>query len=1504
MNTGGLAVVRRTALVTGVGEFQEVGVQGEPTAWSEDPPERLDFVPDRMNRVSIALTAVGFEVHTTQPHPGTRALREHMTTACVSPSDAVLIHFVGHGTADEDRRLRILGADLMPGSLGSTSLNVGALIEDLELDAGPPVLMLLDVCQAGTAARTQALAHGTHRRVWVIGATGHGATAHHGRFSMAVAETLHLLRSGEVDLHPSLPYVPLRTFANLVEQQLHRLCRTDDVLPQWLEMTPEFAARDAAPPFFENPLYSLEQSQLDRALRERSLRTFLASLDSGFDATHYLTRATGQPHQKLSDRCFFTGRSEELADLAQWMDDAAVRGHGLRVVTGGPGAGKSALLGMLVCTAHPQLASYAQTVVSRIEPAHRPSLNPGLLAVHARGLSLAEITDSVLRQLGRTGTGHSSLEDVFEALAVKTPASVLVLDALDESAEPVEVLNQLILPLVRTQTCGLLVGLRKWEEFEELFTAARAYDGLIDLDTLPEPLHRKHLADYVGSLLATEGSPYAGAPHRSLRGDIAATVAAALIDAQVTGGFLVAGLYAHHLLTQEEPTGLSTVRGDVPRSLGQVLELHLKELTDNDPFLRPVLAALGHARGEGMPRRLLAYASRAFLPSTTSVVPQESDIERALATISFYLRSSIGPNGMTVYRFFHQALADHMQERPDGDGYVHDHPADERRLFDSLLDSARPVPLEPVDWRRADPYLLRHAAEHGGRDIDRLLTNPEFLVHADASHLLPRLGFATEPRSKLAAAIYRSSSPAHLTAPAEERRHVLAFDAARWGDMTSSARLMEGGTAVLPWTCDLVTASGTRIGYVGALRGHDGPLRSLRMRMLGEDTTVVTVGTDGTVRTWDIRTTQQTEQLRLNATYAEPVTHQNINSVLVLHDGGIHTYRIPGMQPLRYQLHDPDAPITEFSVHPTARGGWVVTRNAAGVIRLRSLTDGHISRSLDRFPPGAPFAVAILPGDRLRIYIADNASNRIVEWNGPWGRVRTYVKCTGPQDFVSMTAHHQAWVTALLASDSNGATWVHPGHIKHGNWRDAHWINIDGCSSGPGRMCLLRGQDWQLLEANPSPAEHHYPGGRHLAFVAQDDGTVLEASLHRNNLRTTRVIPTRQRATHFDMAGPSDAQTMALSTEEGTIQLWQRQNAADIGRRDFLHESPSDEVAALASFIWRQSEFPENARDDIVSLASTGEIKRVFWKSKSNYHNPYRFNSDVFDVEPYRPGPPFDSGFPEIDEQFTLRELIGRVPQAMTLASTRMRAGVLLLAGCTDGTIRIWHRFNEAERTHTTIPVADGPITGIAVLRDGLAGPPRLAVAAGSTVRMITLSGPPQPDHNPWPERRVTRNVIIPGRITHLQPFPTPNGQVVVGTQEGAVLSIRSKRGTATCLISESCPEIRTVRTNGQDFALLGADGRAVLGRLGVRPQQPIIRRSLEATCVDLIELAGRPLVLVGCQDRSLWVFDPDTGEPVAGPVFTPGIPRVLIPMPDDHIAVGFGPDVAILRWKQAGLRR
>ncbi|MFJ4535458.1 hypothetical protein ACIP39_05755 [Streptomyces tibetensis] len=831
----------------------------------------------------------------------------------------------------------------------------------------------------------------TDRKVWVVGAAGHRSAAYEGRFSQAVATTLRRMSKGALDVHPSLKHVPVRVFAAGVQRELDRLCVVDGAtLPQKLEMTPQFHPVDHAPAFFENPRYRSEYVDTVLAVREGALGTFLRDLDPAFDPVHYLSRASGDPNRRsITGQCYFTGRDEQLAELSAWIDGVEGHNGNLRVVTGSPGVGKSALVGMLVCAAHPKLKPLATGVMSRVSPDRLPSVNDCFIAVHARGLSLNEVIDSLARQLAvkqPAGKRWNPRDFCFEVINRQKNVPVVVLDALDEATEPEAILNQLLLPLAQmrgrsgTDGCRLLVGVRPWQQFDSLLAAARDGGGLVDLDQIQPEQVRVELAEYIKALFAG-ATLYAGPERRSFRAEAADTIAEALTKADMGGRFLVAGLYVHFLTTlPAEQVTISTVAEQVPRSLGDVLELHLRGLTDGQGWLRPVLAALGRAKGEGMSRRLIACAARAFVPEADSsgmplTGPPEAVVEEALSLVSFYLRTTAGPDGMTVYRFFHQALADHMKAYPHSPGKqpVEVAALDERAYL-ALLDAERPSPHHRPDWRHADPYLLRHLVEHAveaGR-ADELLTDSEFLAHADARHLVPLLDNADGEPARLMASAYRTSGPYHLTASPYQRRQLISVDVARWGDARTSTAVMCHPDAPPPaWTCVAATCSGIRTNYLGALRGHEEPVRKMLVAKTSERL-VVSLGEDRTVRVWDITTFEQQACVAADADdiATTVIAGEEVVVTLTLDGGVMRTWDLASLQPRSGALTDPDRPVVEMHTYPATHGPYLVSRSSIGVLRMWNIEEGKmLGKKGVRKPEPVKVAPVALDGQRLGVHL-------------------------------------------------------------------------------------------------------------------------------------------------------------------------------------------------------------------------------------------------------------------------------------------------------------------------------------------------------------------------------------------------------------------------------------------------------------------------------------------------------------------------------------------------------
>lgn len=525
------------------------------------------------------------------------------------------------------------------------------------------------------------------------------------------------------------------------------------------------------------------------------------------------------------------------------------------LVRGSPGSGKSALLGVCVCAAHPRLR--AATASLWQVAAHRPSLHPNLAAVHARQYDLREITASLGRQLldgdgardpaSDTYPGHQTFpaaprspEDLVDALAQLPDPPVVVLDALDEALGPEGLIDRLLLPLVTTRRsdgrpiCRLLVGTRPWSRFGRLLEYADQHGEVVDLDDIPPSQRRTDLTAYVDALLElhTELALAATAgPRRAFARAVADTLThggtasgkppalSGVLERVLPGSdnvdqtdhwgeTLVAALYTYQATRHDSAAFNSS---EVARELGELVPTTLPEVLELDlaqrppsPWRRALLAGLAHAGGEGMPLTLLTTVTTVTTVTTTlaavfndtalgaggpGVTLDAEQVSAELGRLRFYLRTGVDTDGTTLYRLFHQGLADYLQRLSGFTGFRD--PRDQatfagrritRLVFDSLIHTV-PRDGDARRWDLAVPYLLRHLARHAndaGR-VDALLTEAGFLVYADQDSIRPVTELATSDAARVAATVYRTAlSSGTSTRDHEARGDCLAITATQF----------------------------------------------------------------------------------------------------------------------------------------------------------------------------------------------------------------------------------------------------------------------------------------------------------------------------------------------------------------------------------------------------------------------------------------------------------------------------------------------------------------------------------------------------------------------------------------------------------------------------------------------------------------------------------------------------------------------------------------------------
>lgn len=766
------------AWVVGAGSFL-VRPQSEEARASGLAPglSPLPSVASAFERVTHALARLdGVSLHRPLLDPTYAvAVAEWKRLRDEANGQATVVHFIGHGIP-EGRNLYLAVIDSDVARLPRTALKVSELLDEIEDTRGAgPALLFLDVCSAGRAVSAQIeAALSADRRAWIIAACADGQTTSRARFSQATAAVLERLAKGWLDVSPALRYVPVEVLAQEIDRELARAATRDGgTYGQTVVRTPRLEASAETPPFFSNPAYTENATGKYRARSDAALWQFAAEMDPGLDPVHFITRAAGvMPHGGWSGGCLFAGRQQERVRVKNWLEN--LDEPNLLVVTGSPGCGKSALLGLAACMTHADLADVADSVLRRFPPAERPRPQAKVLAVHARRRTTAQVAASLACQL--TGIYQAGrVDEIVELLKSAGPLVVMV-DALDEAAEPEHLLDALLLPLVGAtgegphSGCRVMIGTRPWwDRFPGLYRAARDPRCLLDLDEVPGERVEADLADYLTELFWRD----------PLYGPAAARqIAAAAAQARDHGGFLLAAIYADYLLHLSPRLPAEEAASRVPRTIAEMLDVHLDSLDQGNAWIRPVLRALSCARGQGMPADLVhliaSSLSNADQPAGALAATMQDTLD-VLADVAFYLQTSQETDGRLLYRFFHESLSDHLADETQ---------ADQRAALSALLDDVARTPDGKRDWALAHPYVLRHAASYAADAsadlVDQLVTEGEFLVHADPAALAPALDRANSQQARLAAVVYRTSLGIHRHLSSGARRRVLALDAAAY----------------------------------------------------------------------------------------------------------------------------------------------------------------------------------------------------------------------------------------------------------------------------------------------------------------------------------------------------------------------------------------------------------------------------------------------------------------------------------------------------------------------------------------------------------------------------------------------------------------------------------------------------------------------------------------------------------------------------------------------------
>jgi WD40 repeat protein len=1035
-------------------------------------------------------------------------------------TSAVIVHVLGHGTVTSDH-LYVHGND------GSRSHNHVETwlgwVQDHE-GARPHTLFILDICRSGEATRQSWLEFtpAAARRAWVIAACRAEEEAFNGRLTRALIDVLQKYGSLDLRIDPAHAYIPLDTFIQEIRRELDQAQLGG--LQQHVETSRielgELGTSLADLPFFKNksplrPARTMLSSRLDAAAR--------ALLDTVPDAWYFMDRAGGgSPSGGEQAVGFFEGRRDQLHDLSAWMNGA---GGAVKVVTGKPGVGKSALLGILVCAAHPKLRDATHGLWGHL-PHPPPLLGDRFCALHARQRTPSEVTGGLARQLG-LGSVDTADQLVAEIAGLAGEVPVILIDAVDEARDASGLVNVLLLRLATacradgTPACRLLIGSRSEPWLDGLIEAGGpGREAELDLGSADPDDLRTALTDYLNRVLGVRG-PYATATLVPVREHLAASVADILTGRDggdgtpAWGEFLVAGLFAHHLLASESARSLEEAEqlaASVPRDLPGVLRLD--QSRQDAPWMRPILAAVAHAYGEGMSEPLIELAIPAVRPAhQRDVTPTRQDMHDALDQAEFYLRRSVDTDGRTLYRLFHQGLTDRLRQEPwePEDGIGAETPEVVGPLFEALTCTVVKAG-HPGTWRSAWPYLLRHASEHAvdaGR-LDDLLSDPEFLVHADPVILARHLHQATSAPARRVAAIHRASYLQHHRATPEVRREILAVDAARFGHPEWARDLV----GVSKWRLKWATGGQVSSALLATLAGHAHGARAVATAQVAGRPAAVTADGDGTVRVWDLRTSEVTATLAAHSGWINGVAcYSPDNAPLALTASEDRTVRIwdlaTGQAKVTLRGHGDS--VSAVASATVCDRNVVLTASDDDTARVWDPASGQVVFNFSEHTNAVTgVACSVVNGRPVAVTTSNDGTARV--WDIETGQVITTHVHTDPLRGVACTIINGQPVAITTSDDGTARAW----DIETGR-----------------TLAVLAGHTGPVIAV---ACTRLY--GRSVAITTSDDDTarVWDLTLDQEApaLSEAHARPIRALALMTDGSPP----TVVSGSADGTVRLW------------------------------------------------------------------------------------------------------------------------------------------------------------------------------------------------------------------------------------------------------------------------------------------------------------------------------------------------------------------------------
>jgi len=638
----------------------------------------------------------------------------------------------------------------------------------------------------------------------------------------------------------------------------------------------------------------------------------------------------------------FQGRIRALERIVSWLDRLRPD-HKVLVVTGSPGAGKSAVLGRVVVTADSDVRAELPTDDTGV----LASLGLVDCAVYAKGKNALDVAKEIARAACAEAPGEPAdlAAKVRDALVGRGSRFNVIIDGLDEMSphEAREVIDHVVLALARNGADAgvqVVVGARRRDDHGDLLERFGPTADVLDLDN-PEYFEQRDLAAYAQACLQMDGDDDNPFADPTAAGSLASRIA------QVSGkNFLIAALIAKSW--SEHPESADPGQLTVPQTVRSALERYLQPLASVTGVHTPVpelpayevvkvpaaqlLTALAFAESPGgLPTELWQLAVKELYRVNVAVEDLAEFTHSAAANflVQTTETAAVGSSDLATtptYQLYHQALGETLlHARAD----AHQRVNDERKLTNAFITFGR-----AGGWQDAFGYLLRSLPAHASRAglVDNLLTESTYLLYADLYSMIRVSGQSGSPFARM----LRLTPRAFHEKSSAERAAMFSVTEA----LDQLGTTYQDGDRQAPY-CARWAVTEPRTEHA-SFESHQGIVYSICTVNVDGRELLASGGSDATVRLWDPQNGEQIAVLDGHPGGSSGPIATGVGALCAVTVDGRSLLATGGGSDRTVRLQDPNTS-QQVAVFDGHHGGWIHALCTVSVDgrELLASCDGH-----------------------------------------------------------------------------------------------------------------------------------------------------------------------------------------------------------------------------------------------------------------------------------------------------------------------------------------------------------------------------------------------------------------------------------------------------------------------------------------------------------------------------------------------------------------------------------